>query len=148
LEQNQLSYDLEVWSVHPPIPETHHDQAHKWQLVINSPDTVTTEDLPVAVIAALPEAKCLTLLNLEGVSPPEAQSFAMSIATALAGSCEGVVLDPQILMLWTPRGAQWLRPSVPTERVDLIEFFWCFMDGVFGKAYRASYSRSMARSAH
>lgn len=132
-----MSYDLQVWSTtRPVLPDSlpkgdWYDSgsswnygAGSWQLVVQPTVAIETEDMPEEVRRALPGLAFLTELHLEPLSAPDsAHRMATKVASKIARSAHGVVVDDQSGTIKLPRGIKRYRAE-PGKSVDLLTMSW------------------------
>jgi hypothetical protein len=136
-----MSYDLQVWSVRPLRPEAFRQpgiwqkepvswtHARKnWQIVVSASDRVELEDVPEEVGKLLPGIEWLTNLNLEGKASAEALRLAHSVATDIARSGHGAVLDQQDGSIRLPSGVKRLMLPRNSETFEVVSMSWWFLD--------------------
>jgi hypothetical protein len=112
-----MSYDLQLWSVHPATRAALKNDAQwdnapsgwaystrDWQIVVSHSDHVLPEDIPGEVLSLVPGIEYLTEVNLEGRISEASRRFALEVVAILARGCHGVVVDPQEGTQWTPSG--------------------------------------------
>jgi len=148
--QDEMSYDVQVWSVDRPdvtssLPSSaswkkHRDhwslEKRQWQIICGPPDVVLPEDIPEEVSASMPGIAFLTELVLEPISAPEsAKKVLLRAAGAVAKASHGVVYDSQTDELTTPKGVmKRFVPEARSERFALLELGWWFLsDSIFAR---------------
>jgi hypothetical protein len=153
-----MSYHLQIWSVHPadrlalkgseqwddaPIGWTRSSKG--WQITVSRSDRVVPEDIPDDVAPMLPGIQFLTGVNLEGSST--ARRIALSVATALARNCHGVLIDQEKGTAKMPSGVtRLLPPGGQPEIFSTITFSWWFLDSPFlTRPGRDRFLRMLAR---
>lgn len=134
-----MSYTLEIWSVAPvPLPDglpqraawqpQHDCWTHNgagWQVVVGSSDRVLPEDVPDDVNECLPGIAYLTELNLSPIDAASSRRrLLMRTATTLAKLGHGVVFDPQLDTVTTPRGLKRFVSPGPSEEASLLTLSW------------------------
>ena len=139
-----MSYDLQIWSVHPasapeglPTPTTWkaNDQSwmherRDWQVVFGRSVKVLPEDVPEAIAQTLPGIAYLTELNLSPIDAPEtARKFLSRSATAIAKAIHGVVFDPQADYVTLPSGIKRFARPGASESASVISMSWWFIEG-------------------
>ena len=139
-----MSYDLQIWSVHPaaasyvlPDPMTWIANAQSWvherrgwQIVIGRSVKVLPEDVPEAVAQALPGITYLTELNLSPIDAPEAaRKFLSRSAASVAKSIHGVIFDPQADQVTLPSGIKRFAKPGASESASVISMSWWFIEG-------------------
>jgi hypothetical protein len=143
-ELQDVSYDIQIWSVHPiRLPETLPDgekwqregsawvcPSGGWQIVVSSSVKVLFEDVPEDVVGLVPGISYLTELSLEPIGAPQgAHKLLLSVAKRLGKVAHGVVLDPQADTVITPSGVKRYRPQGRGERFSILAFSWWFTEG-------------------
>ena len=139
-----MSYDVQIWSVHPirlaeVLPDVDKWQpegddwvyeSRRWQIVVGSSVKVLIEDVPEDVVGLVPGISYLTELNLEPVGASKrAYKLLDSVSKRLGKTAHGVVLDPQTDTIATPTGVKRYRPQRRSERFSILTFSWWFTDG-------------------
>ena len=136
-----MSYDLQVWSVHPANtgafskPELWQRETaawtyeqKKWQLVVSSSARVEPEDVPEEAASLLPGIEYLTHLNLEGAAPNRGYKLSHTTANDIARSAHGVVHDPQEDSFRLPSGVKRFAIPKAEEVFDVVALTWWFLD--------------------
>ena len=138
-----MSYDLEVWSVHPIGPAAFRDpekwehpddtqwvrSGSSWQMVISSSSKLLPEDVPAEIAQLLPGIKYLTSIGLEGRRTNEAMQLVKSTSTHLAKSLHGIILDKQEDTTVTPAGVKrFVPPPKHEETFSVLRFSWWFLE--------------------
>lgn len=139
-----MSYDLQVWSTNPaPCPSCLPDSSgwraagegwayerRAWQVNVGPADRVLPEDIPNGVAACLPGIGFLTEVNLAPIGARQAaRKFLERAATAIAKAGHGVIFDPQLDAVTTPKGVQRFVSPGPDERASLVALSWWFTEG-------------------
>jgi hypothetical protein len=138
-----MSYDLQVWSVSKPDwneiasnvdgweISTHgmEFESRKWHIVVGPCSLVEEEDIPEEVLGTLPGIHYLTEINLEGsYAQKSAHTHLSRISRLIAKTSRGIVLDPQLSTISTPRGVRRLSEAKSKGRISILEFGWWFND--------------------
>lgn len=142
-----MSYDVQVWSVRQPVPESALPKAStwefhgdswslaklNWQVTVSSPDAVLPEDIPGEISKSIPGISFLTELNLEPIGAPDlAKKILLQAANALAKASHGLVYNGQTDELTLPGGVKRFAPRARDERFSILELAWWFLDdGIF-----------------
>ncbi len=139
-----MSYSLDIWSVHPvalpdalPQPDAWNRSGDAWaraggawQIVVEPSVKVEAEDIPEAVLPALPGIAFLTRLNLEPIAAPaSAHTLIQRAARAMARHAFGVVYDPQASLLTAPSGVKRVAGLSNEATLSVISLNWWFLDG-------------------
>src|SRR3954469_475823 len=142
-----MSYDLQIWSVHPfeqafmgsrkgggrSSRNDYTFSGKGWQIVINSSDKILPEDIEPQISSTVPGIRYLTELNLEGKATKETFKLLHSTAKAIAKSMHGVVLDPQSDQITTPSGVTRFIPPKKEKTFSVLNLSWWFLNDVLLK---------------
>jgi hypothetical protein len=123
----QVSYDVDVFSADEPTPPAP-QEGRGWQIVVDGPLHVETEDIPEQVRTVLPGVRFLTQFHLEGNAPATAQKKLMTLARDVARTARGVVIDQQHGTVETPRGVQRLEVEPQWTGGRLLQVSWFVHD--------------------
>jgi hypothetical protein len=139
-----MSYDLQIWSVHPapssdvlPKPTTWiangqlwtHER-RDWQVVVGRSVKVLPEDVPEVVAQALPGIAYLTELSLSPFDAPEtARKLLSRSAAAIGKAIHGVIFDPQADQVTLPSGIKRFARPGASESASVISMSWWFIEG-------------------
>lgn len=130
-----MSIDLEMWSVERPDLMDFSQGKSKWeladgwavhaergwQLVVETPEEVDSDEVPEEVSAESPGVRFLTQLRLEPIGAPDSAYKALQrVAKDLAKRSRGVIYDPQEDSVTLPSGVKKIgtcdeRDTVSTE---------------------------------
>jgi hypothetical protein len=139
-----MSYDVQVWSVHPAssfeyLPNAinwkHNEgsalyEKRAWAISFLPSVRVLPEDVPIEVSSSLPGIEYLSEINLSPIDAPEvAKKFAMRTAIAIAKASHGVIFDPQNNAVTLPSGVRRYVKPQPNENASILALSWWFVDG-------------------
>jgi hypothetical protein len=136
-----VSYDLKVWStevgkVPDALPEPEKwalckglwtRQGKGWQISIGPCSQVLPEDIPAEIDELLPGIAFVTEISLAPITAgASARALLTRVATSLAKSAHGVVLDPQADSITTAKGVSRLKPLGSGESASVLALSWWF----------------------
>lgn len=143
---DNVSYDLQVWTTQPPqlplsLPDAAlwKEQGGVWiharpncQVVVGPVHRVVPEDVPETVRALLPGIDYMIELNLEPTAASQsARALLKRTAKALATAAHGVVVDLQTDTLTTPAGVRRFVAPPRGASLTALELSWFSVDTRF-----------------